>query len=285
MRHIRWTIGYGESRTSPMKIIPITITDHGGKGWRHANGLIFAARDAVVPVIGAEFAKVAVSMPIAFIRQPDAEQVDRYLPVAVMSPVAGRNLFIGPVGEWLGAYVPAVLRSYPFRLGAIDGSEQRTLCIDEDSGLIVDSEETTEAFFDATGAPAPSVRRILDFLLELERNRGITETAVATLAANGLIQPWDIQLQLDGQATAVGGLFRVDEATLETLDDETFLRLRRSGALVLAYLQLLSMGQAGVFNQLNLAQQQLAQAQQQHRRIESLDEIFATASRETLKFH
>jgi hypothetical protein len=268
-----------------MKVIPINTDDHAGKGWRHPNGFSFAAAQAVVPVVGAEFAKVAISMPIAFIRQPDVESAERYLPVAVMSPVAGRNLFIGPVGQWLGTYVPAGLRSYPFRLGAVERSDQVTLCIDEDSGLIVDGEETAEAFFDAAGDPAPALKAILDFLLGLERNRSVTEIAVSTLAAAGVILPWDIQLTLDGQATAVTGLFRVDETALDALDDVTFLGLRRSGALALAYLQLLSMGQAAVFDHLNVAQQQLAQNHERNQRMASLDEIFTKASSETLKFH
>ena len=83
----------------------------------------------------------------------------------------------------------------------------------------------------------------------------------------------------------VHGLFRLNEAALNALDDAAFLKIRKAGALPLAYLQLLSMDQMPVFERLNLAQKQLAQAHQQPQRISSLDEIFERAKSETLRFN
>ena len=261
-------------------IVPVSPGAHAGKAWRHPAGFAFASTQAVVPLVGAEFGRAVLSMPIAFV-----EQAGLYLPVGVMSPVAGRNLFIGPAGQWLGTYVPAALRCYPFRLGRIEGSEEVALCVDEGSGLVVEADGVAEAFFDAGGKRSAASQGMLDFLLAVEHSRTITELAVTTIAEVGLIEPWPVQVKIDGDMTPVKGLFRINEMALNALDDAAFLRLRKTGALPLAYLQLLSIGQMSVFERLAVTQKQLGQAHQQLQRISSLDELFANAKNETLRFN
>ena len=196
-----------------------------------------------------------------------------------------RSFFVGPAGQWLGTYVPAALRSYPFRLGRVEGGEEVALCIDEDSGLVVEADGVAEAFFDADGTRSATSQGMLDFLLAMEHSRTITELAVTAAAEAGLIEPWPIQVKIDGDMTPVKGLFRINEAALNALDDAAFLKLRKTGALPLAYLQLLSIGQMSVFERLAATQKQLGQAHQQLQRISSLDELFANAKNETLRFN
>jgi hypothetical protein len=52
------------------------------------------------------------------------------------------------------------------------------------------------------------------------------------------------------QSVSVNGLYRIDEAALNALGNKAFLALRRSGALPVAYAQLLSMNQMGVLQRL-----------------------------------
>jgi hypothetical protein len=263
-----------------VNFVPISAKRHAGKAWQRPVSLAFASTQAVVPLVGAEFARAAISMPIAFI-----EQVGLYIPVAAMSPVSGRNLFIGPAGQWLSAYVPAALRSYPFRLGHVEDAQRVILCIDEDSGLVVETDGKAENFIDDEGNPTPTSKAMLDFLLAMEQNRIVTEKAVSALTEAGVIQPWQCQATIDGQAVSANGLFCVDEAMINALDDTAFLRLRRAGALALAYLQLLSMNQIAMFDQLAVMQQRLAQTHQQQGQMTSLDEIFRLPSSETLRFN
>lgn len=96
--------------------VPISPARYGAKAWRRSSSYSFASTEAVLPLVGLEFAKAAVAMPIAFVQQDG-----RYVPVAVMSLVAGHNMFIGPSGQWLGTYIPAALRSYPFCLSRVEG--------------------------------------------------------------------------------------------------------------------------------------------------------------------
>jgi hypothetical protein len=250
---------------------------HGAKAWRPSGGYAFASHEAAVPLVAAEFAKVALEMPIGFV-----ELSGSYAPVGLMSPIAGRNFFIGPQGQWLGSYVPSALRAYPFALCRADGREEAVLCVDEDSGLLADNDGTAQSFFSADGSPSDAVKGILDFLSQVERNRAATNAAVAALRDGGLFEPWPISANIAGQVTPLGGLFRLKEAALNALDDAAFLVLRKAGALPLAYLHFLSVAQLSVFERLSGAQQQLTR---QRENPVSLDEIFASAESGILRFN
>ena len=234
---------------------PVTRERHAAKRWRRPVSLAAAAGNAVVPVVGGELARLALAMPIAFI-----EQSGRYQLVAAQSLTPGRNLFVAADGRWLGGYVPAWHRSYPFRLLQPQGAAEAVLCVDEESALIAEGESGGEDFFDADGAVSQALRPIVDLLLESERRRKATEVAVLALAEAGVIQPWPITVKAAEGEKPITGLHRIDEAALNALGDEGFLKLRKASALPLAYAQLLSMGQLGVFEQVAKLHEQLARA-------------------------
>ena len=159
--------------------------------------------------------------------------------------------------------MPAVLRSYPFSLRRTGETEPPILCIDEDSDLIVDDAgENAEKFFEADGTPSSSSKALTEFLGRLAHDQTVTALAVAALQEAGVIKPWPLTVPLGNQQVSVGGLHCVDEKALNALDDATFLNLRKASALVIAYGQLLSMGQVSVLARLSLVQQQTAQAGQ-----------------------
>jgi hypothetical protein len=147
------------------------------------------------------------------------EQAGRYVLMAMMSPMPGHNLFVGPDGEWLGGYAPSSLRSHPFRLVRREGSEQMSLYIDEDSGVISDADEAGEPFFAADGKPSPSISTIVEFLRQIEANRVATDLATASLAAAGVIEPWPLEVEVGGKKAPTKGLHRINEAALNQLDD------------------------------------------------------------------
>jgi SapC len=257
-------------------IVPISQNRHGGKRWRATGGYAFAATQALLPLVGLEFANAAISMPIAF-----AEQSGRYLAVAVMSPIQGRNLFIGPSGQWLGHYVPAVLRSYPFHLRRIDGSDQVTLCIDEDSGWLVEGADPAAApFFEEDGTPAAGVKAVADFLQQVEHSRMLTDKAVAAIAEARLLHPWSLTTTIGNQQVTATGLYRIDEAALNAVSEETFLKLRSTFALI--YAQLISMHTAAAFKQLAMMQQHLVQ---QAKPLPSASSLFPTDDGGTIRFN
>ena len=85
---------------------------HGQKKWLRFNGYAFAAADAMAPIVGAELARAALAMPCAFLAaHRDATRWWRYC-----RSLPDRNMFVDPDGRWLGPYVPAWFRLYPFRM-------------------------------------------------------------------------------------------------------------------------------------------------------------------------
>ncbi len=85
-----------------------------------------------------------------------------------------------------------------------------------------------------------------------------TDVAVAALAEARVIQPWPIKLKAEQSERSITGLYCIDEVALNALADDVFLKLRKtSGALPIAYAQMLSMGQLGIFQHLARLQAQL----------------------------
>lgn len=223
--------------------IAVSRTALAGKRWLRPSGYAFAAQQNVIPLVAAEFAKAAMHLPLAFVVQDQGFQ-----PVSITGLATGNNLFVTSEGRWQGNYIPAALRAYPFQLAANQNGQQ-LLCIDAESGLITD-QPAGEAFFDEDGTPSAATRQMLGFLEQLEANRAATTAACVILQAQQLIVPWEITVQNPSGTEKLAGLYKVDETRLNALPDADFISLRQSGALPLAYCQLLSMQHLSTLGQL-----------------------------------
>jgi hypothetical protein len=257
----------------------ISRDSHTGKKWQRFKSYGFTSTSALAPIVGVEIARAALAMPLAFFQERG-----RFVLVAVLSLAPNRNMLVAPDGRWLGGYVPAFLRSYPFALVPKRGTDQVVLCIDTDSGLVVDGNAAGEDFIGPDGNISPALKKALDFLNELERSRRTTDVAVAALAAAGVIQPWPIKLKAEQAERAITGLYRIDEVALNALADDAFLKLHKtSGALPIAYAQLLSTGQLGIFEHLAKLQAQL-RPPPLSALPESLDSLFEMPGGDTVQF-
>jgi hypothetical protein len=236
------------------QLAAITKETHAGKSWKRYQSYDFAAKDNLAPLAGAEIARAVSTLPMAFVKHQDTFSL-----VAVLSLTPGTNMFTGQNGQWLGGYVPAVFRGYPFMLAAAEGRDDLILCVNEDSGLILD-DPGAEPFFDEQGQVSGPVQEILNFLSQIEQNRAVTNQAVNALAEAGIITKWQLKIKDGDQEKPITGLYRVDEAKLNTLADESFLKLRKAGSLPIAYGQLLSMGNIQIFEKLSTMHQARAGA-------------------------
>jgi hypothetical protein len=216
----------------------ISKTEHAEKKFIARKGYSFAAKEQVVPVLLAELSKLIPLYAIGFIHQQEA-----YIPVVLTGLGGGQNLYVNHDGKWLATYVPAFLRSHPFRLLTSE-DKQQVLCIQEDH--LVD-ESQGQPLFDSEGNLTKPVQDTLNFHNECEKNRRVTQAACAALTKAGVIEKWPLKIkQQEGQVPVqVDGLYRISEKTLNGLDAETFAGLRSNGALALAYAQLFSMNQIG----------------------------------------
>jgi len=215
------------------KITVLSNEQHSRFRWQRYTSYAFAQAEAIVPLVISELPKAIMSLPVAFICQEGV-----YVPVAVLGLKPGQNLLVDQSGKWLGGYVPATLRGYPFLL--VQHSDQLVMCVDEESGLVNDS-QAGELLFGDDGKITESVQAVLDFLVHIQQSRAHTEVACAALERHGCIRPWAITHKLDAQKERkIEGLFQIDESALNALADDAFLELRQAGALLLAYCQLLS---------------------------------------------
>jgi len=225
---------------------------HAHKKWLRPADFRFAASIHTVPVGAAEMTSAARAFPLAFV---EADGI--YELVAIFSLQAGRNLFVSPTGRWLAHFVPAALGAYPFALGRKkDGN--LALCVNEESGLVKDAAvgETGVPFFEHDGAPSAETRQLVESLTTARRGFDAVEDAVAEIVRYNLLEPWPITGRDESGDRTITGLARINESALNGIGANELLALRDTGALAIAYCQLVSMGNimllgrlAGAYNQ------------------------------------
>lgn len=251
------------------KWVAVTKDIHADRSWKQFESYQFASSDNMVPLVGAEIARAAMAFPMAFVKKQN-----HFSLVGVLSLILGQNLFVGSSGEWLGDYVPSVFRGYPFRLARSNEGNDLVLCVDEESGLIR-SDTSAIPFFDETDEISAPVSKVLDFLSKIEQSRTVTDQAVNSLVQAGLMTPWHLTIRENDQEKPVKGLFMIDETALNTLEDEVFLKLRRTGALSIAYGQMLSMSRIRLFETLVRARVQMAAEEQDIRAVFGSDDVIS----------
>lgn len=213
----------------------LSPSQHPNAGWMPYTDYHFAAGDAFSPLLAAELAHAVACFPIAFTQGAAGYQL-----VALQSLQPGVNLYVNSQGQWLAPYVPSWYRSHPLRLLPSDTGEQ-VLCVDADSPLFRPEMDGEQRFFDDQGAITPALHKVIDFLQQCRNNQSTTQTLVNALDAAGLIVPWALELDTGkAQATPVRGIFHIHEAALQNLPGEQLAALAHSGALAIAYAQLLS---------------------------------------------
>lgn len=198
--------------------------------WAFARGRMIAG------LVAPELPEVMKSMPIAFSVHENSANV-----VALLG-LGDQNLFVGGQGEWLGEYIPAVLRAWPFAL--VQQDEHRVVGLDADSAAVTHG--TGKRLFDDEGEPSEWLARTIRFLQSFSDQELVMARAVSAIRQAGLLAPWEFKArQSEGNEVKITGLHQIDRKAFEALPDEDFLALRREGALPVVY--------AHIFSQRNVA--------------------------------
>lgn len=196
----------------------------------------FAAHTNSVPLTAVEFAEASKEYPITFAKSDG----DQYTAVAILGFENEENLFIGHQGEWLGHYIPAFVRRYPFVLAANAATDPLLVCLDMDSPSV--NEEEGEPLF-VQGDSSAYLRQTLGFLQEFHQQSLLTEAFTKKLADWGLLTERQADAATpDGMHFTLSGLWVVDEAALRALAQEKVLEIFASGELGLIYLHMASLG-------------------------------------------
>lgn len=193
---------------------------------RNANSMFLAA---------VEFSEACKEYPIVFTRGGNG----RVAPVAMLGLRARENLYVDEAGHWLGQYMPAFVRRYPFVLAELAG-QQMGVCIDEGAPGLGDTEG--EPLFDEEGKDTPFLKNAVDFLQRYQAEYQRTEAFCLRLEQAGVLREINAKADLvDGRSFMVAGLLVVDEPALLALPDATVLALFRSGELNLVAMHLASL--------------------------------------------
>jgi len=207
--------------------------------WPVADWTMAAHLNAVF-VPAAEFADVCRDYPIVFVRAGEDPQGKMQIaPVAVLGLSEKENLYLDGK-RWRAAYVPALLRSYPFGIARVD--EQRfALAVDAGwSGL---SETEGLPLFTEAGEPTELLQAIHKQLEQIEIEVQRTRAYGTRLHELDLLREMRFDATLpDGNKLGLDGFLTVDEAKLNALPDATLVELQRIGMLGLIHAHWVSLG-------------------------------------------
>jgi hypothetical protein len=191
-------------------------------------------------VAAAEFGDTCREFPIVFVKagqEPDGS--DAIAPIAVLGLTQGENLYV--TGDrWRAAYMPALLRMYPFCIARMD--EQRfAICVDMAfSGTsVIDG----QPLFTETGEAAELLKNAREQLELLEGEVQRTRAFGKRLRELGLLQDMRFDVTLpDGRKHTVDGFMTIDDKKATDLPEPVVAELHRSGFLALMHAHWISMG-------------------------------------------
>lgn len=201
----------------------------------------FAATQILVPILASEIGRVAREMPILFPNQ-------KGMPQALLGLEAGKNLHVRDTGHWMGRYIPAHFRRYPFILGEITQTEAeqvaqgRRFTVHFDAKAPHFSQSEGLRLLDDEGKPTPELENIQKMLMAMEQDMVRTLKMMDELEALQLLTPQSISLRVSGaEPRQLTGFRAIDVKVFAQLGGEQLESLRNSGTLALIHAHFLSL--------------------------------------------
>lgn len=206
--------------------------------WTTQPRYFFAAMDTLAPLTHDELNKASKDMVILFI----ANDQGGFKLVALQSLQPDLNVYVDSAGQWRGTYLPNFYKTLPFA-SLKSGEDQLVVYYDEESPLMDETAGTLNAqLYDDNGEFSEDFHKQLEFMRRYLVQQDRTQLQVETLQKHGLIQAWDLELDLfhTGEPLKIQGLFRIREEDLLNLSPEALAELNACGALKVAYTHLTS---------------------------------------------
>lgn len=217
-----------------MALTPLNPQSFAGHTWRPMDSSAFARNVSLVELNASELPAAACHLPVGFVRNADG-QLGLH---AVLGVQPGKNLFVAADGSWLGGYWPLRLRLAPFALARSEAGDT-LLCLNDE--WWTPAPEHGHAFYAEGGQLSEQTAAVLQAGQQLLAGQAQTHALCTALDEAGLIQPWNPTVATEQGNIQLEGLSAINEAALNALDPATLHRLHASGALALAYCQLISM--------------------------------------------
>jgi SapC len=220
------------------KVVAVNSQAHLATRIREIRSFAFSAGTHLAYLALAEFTRAASVFPIVFIED---SAIDEFRPVALLGLRPNENLFVDSTGSWSAAYIPAVIRRYPFALLPSDQEGQFVVCIDEGSELVSATEGAP--MFDPSGAPTALLDNAKRYLAELHQMEQVTTLFCQWCKEHNMFTPLNMRIQDGAAVKDLTGCYVINEERLNKLPDEMFLQLRARGYIPGLYAHLLSLGQ------------------------------------------
>lgn len=261
------------------RYIPLQRSIHGNAGFTPSTDMSYASKMTTVPLVREELSQVIQHMGIVFQKRPNGENAqESFELVALQSLKPSENLFILPNNQWLGGYKPAFYRAHPFSLEVDQEKKSLQMCILEEAVKHDITPNDIPFFKNETDLSDQMMQRV-DFLQQTLNGRKNTLRLILQLHEADLIVPWPITYQEkdendEVQSKVLDGLYHIDRKALMTLPAETVARLNASGALEVAYVQLLSESRVAELSTLQNVHKDLKKQLNQSKEEPDLDELF-----------
>jgi hypothetical protein len=223
------------------KPVPLDRQRHQALRYRPSSDFGFTRVVNSVPLNAPEFFEASRDMPALFRR----DGAGNFFPVGLMALRNDGHDLVDQEGRWLGSYVPAFIRRYPFALG-----RDRTLCFD--SAAPGFGEQEGEPLFDAEGKQTAFLESVVRFLQQDELDAMRTREFCLALTAQGLIRPLEARIKAgNGAPVRLDGFYAIDEKRFHALPGDVVDAWFRKGWIAWAYAHLFSLGSLGALAKRN----------------------------------
>jgi len=200
------------------------------------NGFTFAASTIAIPLAIIEFPQALQDYPIVFA----VGETGPGAPVVLVGIREKENLFVDANGKWLGSYIPAFVRRYPFVLNIDPDTKDPLVLVDEAcDGL---SQTEGDRLFNDDGSETELTKSMLSFLGDFKMQGEFSNQFMERLKKYNLLEAQAVVVNRgDEPKITLDGFHIVSEKRLNELDDAAILDLARSGDLARIHTHLLSL--------------------------------------------
>ncbi|MFT4583044.1 MAG: hypothetical protein ACI915_001545 [Gammaproteobacteria bacterium] len=201
-------------------------------------GYQFTSSTNSIYVAGTEFPMASREYPIVFAK----DSLGTLVPVALLGVVQNQNLMLAEDGSWLGTYIPAYIRRYPFILADADGKATSfAVCVDESfSGFNTVGEGTR--LITENGEHGEVLANSVKFLEEFHKHSAVTTEFCKAVAAADLVESMQADFSMkSGSQFSLSGLYCVPRNKVKSMPAEQLKMFAERDYLDLLYLHIYSL--------------------------------------------
>ena len=192
----------------------------------------FLKNAIIINLANNEIEIAAMDYPVMFVKSSES-----FLPIALMG-FQEKNFFVNANGSWVKEkYIPSFFRVYPFAL--VKGTENNHTIVYDNSYSGINKPKGTDIVKD--GAFTDEGQKAIDFMTSQYKSLEESKKICTLLEELGLLKEIELTSHVEGKEHKTRGMYQIDTAAVNSLDDEKLLKLVKSGAFRVIDAHLLSL--------------------------------------------